>query len=67
MLDEMHITKNGSIEITNKGIFIKDFDGECESCRELAVLALLYGIGELQRELTELLKVPSGSGKVVLD
>lgn len=43
-----------------------EFDG-VKSCREGAVLALVYAIGELQFALAKHLQEPGGDGTVAMD
>lgn len=64
--DPAHLTKVGQLAIDESGITLTGFEGERCSCREVAVLALVWAIGELQRELMATLMKP-GSSNVVVD
>lgn len=62
MLDteQAHITETGTVTITADGITVDGFDADNASCRDLAALAALWAIGELQRELLKTLERPGG-------
>jgi hypothetical protein len=65
MLDgeEAKLTKTGTVTITSEGrlrVFVEGFSGDNCSCREVAVLAMAWAIGELQRELVATLQKPGG-------
>jgi hypothetical protein len=67
MLDK-RLTKFGSVTIDgHKSILVEGFDGNDCMCREVAALALVWAIGELQRELNCLIAVPGGTGKCIVD
>lgn len=62
------LKKVGSVTIDGHStILVEGFSADHCSCRETAALALVWAIGELQRELTALIQVPGGTGKVVVD
>lgn len=65
MLDaeHAHLTKLGTVTIDENGIHCEGFDGENCSCRDVAALATLWAIGELQRELMLTMQEPGG-GKI---
>lgn len=66
MLDTKLI-KTGTILMHEGLIHIAGFDAEDCMCRELAAHALLWAIGEMQRELSELIARPGGTGNTVMD
>ncbi len=66
MLDTKLI-KPGTILMHHGKIHIEGFEAENCMCREVAAHALLWGIGEMQRELTALINQPGGSGNTCLD
>lgn len=66
MLDK-RLTEVGEIRMAGGEIVVKGFSGDDCMCREVAALALLWAIGELQRELDDLIAQPGGSGRVVVD
>jgi len=43
-------------------IEIEGFEVDGAMCREVAALAMLWAIGELQKELTAVINVPGGTG-----
>lgn len=67
MLDAKPATlvKTGTITITPGEITIYGFEGEGTSCRDVAALAIVWAIGELQRELLETLQKPGGGNASV--
>ena len=61
--DEARLTKTGAVTIAGKSnchIVVEGFEGENCSCREVSALAMLWAIGELQRELMATLERPGG-------
>jgi hypothetical protein len=54
------LTRIGRVEITTAGIGVIGFEGENTSCRDVAALAIVWAIGELQRELLATLERPGG-------
>lgn len=52
--------QNGRIELDG-------FDVDGAMCREVAAHALLWAIGELQKELTEIINQPGGTGICSVD
>ena len=61
------LTAIGTITIEPDGnIRIDGFDGDGCTCRDVAVLAMTYGIGVLQRELMAVITAPGGR-RVVVD
>jgi len=65
MLDKK-LDKTGTILMHKGEISIDGFDADGCMCREVAILAMLWGIGEMQRELTEMIFDPEG-GNVGVD
>lgn len=60
------LIKTGSINVSASRIEINGFRGDGTSCRDIAVLALVWAIGQLQAELTATLQAP-GAGKAVVN
>ena len=63
------LTKTGVVTIDANQRFkvdIAGFEGDGCSCRDLAALAIVWAIGELQRELMQVLQLPGG-GSVAVD
>lgn len=59
MLDK-RLNDMGRIEISESEILISGFDANDCMCREVAILACLWAIGELQREVESLIRGPGG-------
>lgn len=53
----------GTITMSELGFDIEDFDADGASCREVAALAILWAIGELQNELASIVDRPGGNGR----
>ncbi|HAS6603885.1 hypothetical protein [Vibrio parahaemolyticus] len=67
MLDQK-LTQIGKLTMENGKIQLEGFDvDDAAMCREVAAHALLWAIGELQKELTEIIARPGGSGICSLD
>jgi len=67
MLDT-HLNSPGTILMHNGHIYVGDgFDADDCMCREVAIHALIWAIGELQRELVEEIRTAGGSGNVSID
>lgn len=62
----LKIDRTGTVTITKAGIRVEGFETRNASCREHAILAAAWAIGELQRELARAIKAP-GAGKITLD
>ena len=60
------ISKTGKVTITAAGIVIDGFEGTNCSCRDVAVLACMWAIGELARETLLEIQEPGGSGNVAI-
>ena len=61
--DEAKLTKTGTVTIGGHGrlrVIVEGFEGDGCSCRDVAALAMLWAIGELQRELMATLEKPGG-------
>lgn len=65
MLDAepVRITKTGTITITDGQIDVAGFAADNATCRDVAILATVWAIGELQRELLKALEKP-GDGNI---
>lgn len=63
----LELSKAGTVLIHDGQISLGGFEGENCGCSDVAILALIWAIGELQRELTECLRTPGGSGKCGID
>jgi hypothetical protein len=61
----MKIDRTGTVTITKDGIKVEGFETRNTSCREQAILAAAWAIGELQRELARTIKAPGG-GKITI-
>lgn len=64
--DEMKITKTGRVTITKEGISVEGFNVKGAMCRDVAVMAAAWAIGELQREMLKTIAKPGG-GKIGVD
>jgi hypothetical protein len=64
--DAAKITRVGEIIITKSGVLVRGFAGEGCSCRDVAALAAVWGIGRLQDELGKTLQKPGG-GKICIE
>jgi hypothetical protein len=54
------LTQHGTVTVEPGGIVVTGFAGENCSCRDMAVLACIWAIGELQRELLKMVEQPGG-------
>jgi len=68
-LDAEHtkLTDTGSITISDDKIAIAGFSGDNCTCRDVAVYACLWAIGELQKEVTSLVEQPGGGRSYMAD
>ena len=64
--DEMKIQKFGRVTITKDGISVEGFDVKGAMCRDVAVMAAAWAIGELQREMMKTIAKPGG-GNIGVD
>ncbi|HEJ1056660.1 TPA: hypothetical protein SLP05_004274 [Pseudomonas putida] len=64
--DEMKIRKFGRVTITKDGVSVDGFDVKGAMCRDVAVMAAAWAIGELQREMLKTIAKPGG-GKISVD
>lgn len=64
--DEMKIKKLGRVTVTEKGISVEGFDVNGAMCRDVAVMAAAWAIGELQREMLKTIAKPGG-GNIGVD
>ena len=62
MLD-LKLKQTGMLLMHNGRIYLDGFEADSAMCREVAALAILWAIGELQAELTALIHQPGGTGK----
>ena len=60
------LTKIGRVLVTDQGITVEGFDGDGVTCRDVAALAIVWALGELQRELLLTLERP-GAGRSVVN
>ena len=63
--DKARLIKTGTVHIGPDLICIEGFEGEGTSCRELAVLATVWAIGQLQLDLQAQLQEPGGGRSAV--
>ena len=59
------LTQTGTVTISDGRMTINGFEGEGTSCRDVAVLAMVWAIGELQIELESALQRPGGGNSSV--
>ncbi|MCP8349343.1 hypothetical protein DN387_13955 [Pseudomonas sp. FBF18] len=64
--DELKIRKTGRVTITKDGISVEGFDVKGAMCRDVAVVAAAWAIGELQREMLKTIQKPGG-GNIGVD
>ena len=65
MLDQK-IEKVGTVTISENKIYISDFEVKGATCREVAIHAMLWAIGELQKDVVESISAP-GAGISCID
>lgn len=61
------LTKIGTIKMKDGCVYVNGFEGENCSCRDVAVLALAWAIGELSREMALDIQEPGGSRNVCVN
>ena len=66
MLDTK-LKKTGTILMHDGHIYFTGFNADDCMCREVGAHALIWAIGEMQRELAELIHRPGGTGKTGAD
>lgn len=67
MLD-LRLKTIGVITIDKNSMHAEGFEADGPAtCREVGALALMWAIGELQKELTEIIAKPGGTGKCGVD
>lgn len=55
------LTQHGTVTIKPNGqITVEGFKGDGCTCRDVAVLAMLWAIGVLQKDVTEAIQRPGG-------
>jgi hypothetical protein len=60
------LTKHGTVKIKPDGqIIVAGFEGDNCTCRDVAVLAMLWAIGQLQAEVMADVQEPGGGRCVV--
>lgn len=59
-VEPMKLTRKGLVTISKNGITVENFDAKNASCREAAILACVWAIGELQREMLKMIEQPGG-------
>lgn len=64
--DVMKIRKFGRVTITKQGISVEGFEVKGAMCRDVAVMAAAWAIGELQREMLKTIEKPGG-GNIGVD
>lgn len=65
-IEPMRIKLTGTVTITKHGVQVAGFDIQNAGCREHAILATTWAIGQLQRELARAIKAP-GCGNISVD
>lgn len=63
---EKRLLKLGRVTITSSGISVEGFRAKGASCRDVAILAAAWAIGELVREMNATIEKPGG-GKIGVD
>lgn len=63
--DPCKLTKHGTVTIRPKRgdvcqIVVEGFEGSGTTCRDVAIQACAWAIGELQREMLRTIEVPGG-------
>lgn len=67
MLD-LRLKTIGTLTMDENGMHAEGFEADGPAmCREVGALALMWAIGELQKELTEIIARPGGTGKCGVD
>jgi hypothetical protein len=64
--DEMILSRLGTLTIDRSGIRVEGFRGKNAMCRDVAIMAAAWAIGELQREMLKTIKKPGG-GNISVD
>ncbi|MEG1628552.1 hypothetical protein [Pseudomonas sp.] len=63
---EMMLSRLGTVTVSKAGVSVQGFDGKNASCRDVAIMAAAWAIGELQREMLKTIKKPGG-GNISVD
>lgn len=58
--DEIQLTAFGTVIVDPTGITVVGFEGKNTMCREVAIMAAAWAIGELQREMLKTIERPGG-------
>lgn len=61
------LTRTGTVLMHKGRIYTSGFSAPDCMCREVAIHALLWAIGEMQREIVALIETPGGTGNVAAD
>lgn len=64
--EPMKLTRKGVVTISRDGIQVEGFTPKNAGCRETAIMACAWAIGELQREMLRCIEKPGG-GNVSVD
>ena len=65
---EAQLTKLGKVTITKEGVYIEGFNTSgTQSCRETAILAAAWALGQLQAEMLATMLKPGGTGRMGID
>ncbi len=66
--EDTQLTKIGKVIIDADGIRIEGFDTSGrQSCRETAILATCWALGQLQAEMMATMQRPGGNGRLSMD
>lgn len=63
---EMMLSRLGTVTVSKGGISVQGFEGKNASCRDVAIMAAAWAIGELQCEMLKTIKKPGG-GDISVD
>ncbi|WP_426113499.1 hypothetical protein [Pseudomonas sp. DSP3-2-2] len=63
---EMMLSRLGTVTISKSGISVEGFQGKNATCRDVAIMATAWAIGELQREMLKTIMKPGG-GNISVD
>ena len=64
-VDPMRIRRTGTVTIKKGEIVVEGFEVDGASCREAAILATTWAIGQLQRELHKAIRAPGNNNIVI--
>lgn len=63
--EAMKLTALGTVTVGPNGIVCEGFDAANATCRDVAIMAAAWAIGELQREMLKTIERPGG-GKIAI-